>query len=56
LIHQDTAYPEHVREDEQGESFRHRNRVHQAVVGIAGVRAHGARALQQPGGHLLAVL
>ena len=37
LIRQDTAYPEHVGEDEQGESFRHRNRVHQAVVGIAGV-------------------
>ncbi len=27
-----------------GESSRHLNRVDQAVVGIAGVRAHGARA------------
>jgi hypothetical protein len=51
LIHQDTASPEHFGEgDEQGDSSRHCNRVDQAIVGIAVVRAHGARALQQPRG------
>jgi hypothetical protein len=54
LVHQDTASdvasPEHVGEGgKQDESSRQRNCVDQAVVGIAGVRAHAARALQQPG-------
>jgi hypothetical protein len=55
LVHQDTASdvasPEHVGEGgKQDESSRQRNCVDQAVVGIAGVRAHGERVLQQPGG------